>query len=437
MLTALVESGDLPPVEERLPEDIAVLRPRDEIGQYSGPINLVGFFEGAGAYSQFTENSQQGLFINDPAYTQFYPNIAKGWEQAEDGLSLTVFLREGMKWSDGADLTADDVVFWYEEILQDSELTPNIDPDWTPGGELMGVNKIDDYTVEFTFSVPYHRAVEVFAPERPYTPAHFIQQYMPKYNDDAEALAEEEGFDSWQQAVQFHDATTSDSYDRSTLTPTTNPWLIADIGADSILWERNPYYWRVDTAGNQLPYADSLLVIMTDNIKTTGPVKSMAGELDINESGLAIADFPVLKRNEEQGNYTVNNWLNAASSNAMALLPNYTVDDPELREIFNDVRFRQALSLAINREEISENVFLGLVEPFTGPTSPVWPGYEDWMGTHFAEYDVDQANALLDEMGLEWDEAQEVRLTPSGKPLSFLFEWGNGMVGLFPRICWN
>ncbi|MBV7328354.1 ABC transporter substrate-binding protein [Chloroflexi bacterium TSY] len=422
ILAALVESGDLPAVEERLPVDVGVLRPRDEIGTYSGPINLIGFFEGAGAYSQFTENSQMGLLVNDPAYTGFFPNAAKAVEQAEDGMSITIYLREGLKWSDGDGLTSEDVVFWYE-LLQDEDLNPNIREDWKPGGELMGLNVIDDYTVEFTFSIPYHRATEVFAGSRPFSPAHFLKQYMPEYSDGAEALAEEEGYESWQQALQFHAGLNDDYYDRDPLAPTINPWVIADIGADSVLWERNPYYWRVDTVGNQLPYADSLLVIMTENVKTTGPVKSMAGELDINESGLTISDFPVLKRNEADGNYTVHTWLNAASSNAMALMPNYTVANEELREIFNDLRFRQALSLAINRAEISENIFLGLTKPFTGPTSPVWPGYEEWMGTHFADYDLERANALLDEMGLEWDEAQGTRLTPGGEPLSFIFEW--------------
>jgi peptide/nickel transport system substrate-binding protein len=426
MLAALVSSGDLPPVEERLPKDVAVVRPRDEIGQYGGQLRVIGFYEGAGAYSGLTESMQATYMIMDPNYTSLQPNTVKGMTLSDDGLSLTLFLREGLKWSDGDDFNAKDIDFWYNDLLQNPELTPNISDSFKPGGELMGLNVIDDYTVEFTFSTPYYRAPDVFSTGGSgdfYSPEHFVKQYMPDYSEGAEALVEAEGYETWQQAVQFHAGTADDYYDRDTLAPTLNPWIIKDIGADSVLWERNPYYWRVDIAGNQLPYVDSILVIMTDNVNNTAPVKSLAGELDLNEVGLAIDDFPVFKKGEEAGNYKTYLWDRLDQSHAMGFALNYAHPDPVLREIFNDIRFRQALSLAINREEIAENVFQGLVEPFTAPVSPVWTGYEDWMGTYFAEYDVDRANALLDDMGLEWDADHKWRLRPDGERLTILGQW--------------
>ncbi|MEM7536388.1 MAG: ABC transporter substrate-binding protein, partial [Chloroflexota bacterium] len=293
-----------------------------------------------------------------------------------------------------------------------------------PGGELMGLNVIDDYSFEFTFSIPYYRAVEVFAGGEYYAASHALMKYMPAHNEEAEALAEEEGYESWQQAFQFHAGTSDDYYDRDTTMPTLNPWIISEIGADSVLWTRNPYYWRVDTAGNQLPYMDEVLVIMTENVNATAPVKSLAGELDINDFGLGIDDFPVYKKGEEAGDYKVHLWPRLDQSHAMGFAFNYTyAPDEVLRELFNDLRFRQAMSLAINREEIAENVFLGLVEPYTAPVSPAWPGYEDWMGNYYGEYDVEQANALLDEMGLEWDENGEWRLRPDGETLTVPGEW--------------
>lgn len=423
MLAELVASGDLPAVEERLPVEVAVVRPKDEIGQYGGEVRVIGFYEAAGAFSGLTEGMQMGLFMMDPDYSAFHANIARDWELAADGMSLKVHLREGMKWSDGDDFTTEDVQFWHEDILQDPELTPDVEERFKPGGEIMGLNVIDDYTFEFTFSEPYFRAVEVFAGNDTYRPAHALKPYMPKYSDGAEALAEEEGYEGWQAALQFHAGTSDDYYDRDPSMPTLNPWVIKDIGADSVLWERNPYYWRVDTAGNQLPYIDQILVIMTESANATAPVMSLAGELDINGLGLALDDFPVYKQREAEGGYKVYLRERLDQSHALGFAFNFTHKDPILRELFNDLRFRQAMSLAINRNEIAENVFLGQVRPYTAPVSPVWSGYEDWMGNYFGEYDVEQANALLDEIGLVWDENNEWRLRADGEILSLQGEW--------------
>jgi len=427
MLAALVESGDLPPVEERLPKDVAVVQPQ-EIGQYGGEMRLLGFYEGAGAFMGFGEDQQQGLGALHTclvAPPKFYPNVAKGWDLSEDGKSLTVYLREGMKWSDGADFDADDFAFWYE-IIQDPELNPTVSDNWMPGDVLMGFNKIDEYTVQYTFAVPYYRAIEVFSGSLPCAPEHFLKQYMPKYNDGAEALAKEEDYETWQLAFDFHSSFASDNYDRDVTAPQVNPWIIKELKPDLVIWERNPYFWRVDTAGNQLPYLDALNVIMSADHNTVGPLKTMAGELD-HGAGLALKDLPVLKQHEEQGDYTTFLCPRIDQSHAMGFALNYTHKDPVLRELFNDIRFRQALSLAIDRDEISENIFLGQTEPWTAPVSAAWTGYEDWMGAYYAEHDVARANALLDEMGLEWDDAHEYRLRPDGETLflqgEYCTEW--------------
>jgi len=421
MLADLVKSGQLPPVNERLPKDVAVVRPREFIGVYSDQIRTIGYYEGADIFTQFTEDMQQFLLTTDPKYSRFYPNIIKGWELSDDSKSLRIYLREGMKWSDGDDFNADDFAFWYTDMLQDPELTPEISEYWKPGDQLMGFTKVDEFTVEYTFAIPYYRAVDVFAQGFIFAPEHFIKLYMPKYSDNAEALAKGEGFETWQQAVQFHAGTTGTPFSSDPRAPTLNPWILKDKGAASVLWERNPYYWRVDTAGNQLPYADTIMTLVTDNIAATGPVKAMSGELDfVDYSALNISDFPVLKQNEEKGNYKIYSWERLDDSFAMGFALNYTHKDPVLRQIFNDIRFRQALSLAINRDEISETLFFGLPHPFTSPASPAWTGYEDWMGTYYAEYDVDRANALLDEMGLQWDNNHQWRLRSDGQPLTII-----------------
>ncbi|MCJ8323329.1 MAG: hypothetical protein HRU29_04550 [Rhizobiales bacterium] len=411
-----------------MPTDVSVVRPSQFIGEYSAtPLKLLGTNGGAGIESQFTESMNQGLFTTDPGYSKFVANVAKGWDLAEDGKSLTIYFREGMKWSDGDDFTANDIVFWHKEVLQNEDLGFPVPERYSPGGELMGLEKIDDYTVKFTFSIPYFRSIEVFARDEDIliAPEHFIKRYMPSYSDGAEALAKSEGYGSWQLAVQAHANTTAQmGFTKDPLLPTLNPWVLEDISSTSSLWVRNPFYWRVDTSGNQLPYADSLLIQLTDKRETTGPIKTLAGELDFTDyTGLALTDYPVLKAGEAKGGYTVSLWPRADQSHAMGFALNYTHSDPYTNKIFNDVKFRQALSLGLDRDEISENVFFGLVEPYTAPMSPLWSGYEDWMGTYFAEHDVERANKLLDEMGIAWDANNTWRIRPDGERIIITGTW--------------
>ena len=429
MLSAMVETGELPPVEERLPSEAAVVRPSEFIGEFGGELTLIGWDEGGGWFSQLMEDMQQGLFMTDINAQNYYPNIAKGWELSEDGMTFTIFLREGMKWSDGDDFNADDWVFWYESILQNPELTVDISNVYMPGGELMGLSKVDDYTIELTFAEPFFRAVEAFSRVSPYQPEHFLKQYLPEFNENAEALATEEGFETWQQAVQYHADGGSYTYDLQR--PQLYPWVISSVEPGSVVWSRNPYYWRVDPAGNQLPYIDTVLTLIFDIQSATSiaPVRLMAGQVDWEIMGLSIGDYPVLRQNEEAGNYRVYLFEDTATSTALGFALNYTHKDPILREIFNDLRFREALSLAIDRDDINETIFFGLTQAYTAPASPAWSGYEDWMGTYYAEHDVDRANALLDEMGLGWDANHEWRLRPDGQVVSILGEWATEYLG--------
>jgi peptide/nickel transport system substrate-binding protein len=419
-LTAQVTAGKLPPLEQRLPKDVAVIKTREgSVAKFGGEMHVLGYMDGTNLYTTFTEDMTQGLSAYDVNNIR-HPNIAKSWELSADMKTLTVNLRQGMKWSDGVDFNADDFVFWYEDILQNKDLNPDINPGFMPGGQLMGLKKIDDYTLEYTFAAPYPRAVEnivgrIIYPI--YSPAHFFKQYLPKYNPDANALAESEGATTWQQAVQAHS-----SYASDTKAPRLNPWILSEISSSSALWVRNPYYWRVDMDGNQLPYIDSLLVTIVESFENTVTIKVMTGEDQYEITGLSISDYPVLKQNEAQGDYKVYLYPDTTTSTAMGFALNYTVQDPELNKIFNDLRFRQALSLAINRDDISQTIFFDKTVPFTSPASPAWTGYEAWMGTYYAEYDVNKANALLDDMGLKWDSAHQYRLRSDGKPLEILGE---------------
>ncbi|MEM7734291.1 MAG: ABC transporter substrate-binding protein [Deinococcota bacterium] len=418
-LAEQVAAGTLPPVEERLPmrEDILVVQPRDQIGSYGGEITFNATNPTSFGNTGFTAWDQQ-LMGYSTNWEVIFPQIAKSIEMADDLLSATVTLRQGMKWSDGAPFTADDIMFWYESIMLHPEL-PNLPGQLRPGGDPIMIEKIDDYTVRFSFTVTHPAfplSVVRDAPGFPMAPRHYLEKWHIDFNEDANALAEEEGFNSWIDAFIFHYDGQTGQNDFDPDMPVLKPWKLASIDEfGNKFYERNPYYWKVDVEGNQLPYIDSqvrLIVAEPEVVK----LQVQAGEIDYGFYNLEVTDLPVLRAGEESGGYTTLLW--PAAQGAMNKYQfNITVNDPVLNEVFNDLRFRQAMSLAVNREEINETLFFGLAVPrqWGVPSSSVF--YEDWMGGHFAEYDPDQANALLDEMGLERG-SDGVRLRPDGEPLT-------------------
>ena len=424
MLAALVAEGKLPPVEERIGQDPMVVRPAFEIGQYGGILRGAG---PEGFAGHLIEESQQPMAKWPPDASIFYPNIPKSWELSADEKVFTLHLRRGMKWSDGEDLDAEDFEFFFESILKSEEITgviPEPRERYRVGGELMTMRTIDRYTVQYTFAVPYFNAVRSgWARGRAFAPAHYLSQYHIEHNPDAASLAKSEGYETWIEAFAAHHSDRGHSgslpvgYSFTDL-PVTDIFYLKEDGPGVQFWERNPYYWKVDTAGNQLPYADGIQRLKLQNPPQIVPGKLMAGELDWPGSGhMDIGDLPVYRRNEESGGYRVYLWPDQSRSTPIAVAFNYTHKDPVKRQMFNDLRFRTALSFAINRQEISDKLYNGLAEPFIPAVPSHWTGYEDWMTTHNAEYDVDRANRLLDEMGLAWDADRTWRLQPDGKPI--------------------
>lgn len=421
MLADRVAAGELPPVEERLPEreDIQVVQPRESIGTYGGEITFNATNPNSFGNTGFTAWDQHlmGFSTN---WEVVFPQVAKSIELSDDLTTATVTLRRGMKWSDGQPVTADDVMFWYEDIMMHPEL-PNLPSQHTPGGEPVVVEKVDDFTVTFTYAQPYAAfpvAVARFDAGFPIAPRHYLEQWHIDYNEDANALAEEEGYDSWVGAFEFHYTGQTGQTDFDPNLPVLKPWVLEQIDEfGNKFYVRNPYYWKVDTEGNQLPYIDrQIRLLLTEPEVVLLNVQS--GDIDYGFYNLEVSDLPVIVAGEEEGNYTTIMW--PADQGAMTKYQfNITVSDPVLNEIFNDIRFRQAMSLAVNREEINETLFFGLAVPRQWGVSSASPFYEEWMGSYYAEYDPEQANALLDEMGLEMG-SDGVRLRPDGEPLSIV-----------------
>ena len=435
MLAEMVAAGDLPPVEERLPDDPYVVVPYQEIGQYGGYAFMGRDGTGHWGDAHLLIGIEQLNRIAGDLSTQA-PNVATGHELSADARVLTVKLREGIKWSTGEPFTTADIRFWYEDIILNEELTPNPARFLQPGGELMKMNFLDDHTFQFAFAVPYPVVVEWLPhPNRGVTPIkhakHYFSQFHPTYvgAEKAEALAKEAGFENWVQHFSDLNNSWSELPKFNTERPMLTAYRLAEIGTDLARWERNPYYWKIDVEGNQLPYMDGINVELLQDLQVFAG-KIIAGEMTISIGWYApLSDYPLLKQNEEAGGYTVELWPSLEGS-ATLFQANRTVDDPALLPIFSDSRFSHALSLALDRDEINEVVFQGLGTPRQHTLIKESIYFEPRFAEAYAEHDLARANQLLDELGLTWDANREWRLLPDGNRFSVVMDTGSAVLAI-------
>ena len=412
-----VAAGELPSVEERISEEPLVVEPLEEIGQYGGILKSGTLGIHSGGPDPRSTRMQAWLAV-DPISGAVIPNVAKAWDLSKDMKTLTLYLRKGMKWSDGVPFTAGDVMFWYEDIVLNKEITPVVETQWCPGEKPVKVQKVDDYTVQFEFVVPYPAIMGLLAADYNdvglHYPKHYLEKYHIKYNPRANEIAKEEGYDFWWQCFNVHRAIVEPDQDPNR--PDINPWVLKKITVKGDKhFGRNPYYWKVDTEGNQLPYIEEMYRIVTKSTEIMD-LKLMSGELNYGGCKLSFEDYPLYKQGEKKGNYRAL-LLDGDVRNNQGMSFNLWHKDPVLRKIFNDVRFRQALSLAMNREKVNEVLYLGMAKPWQATVGPRCSFFEDWMGKYYTEYDLKKANSLLDEMGLNWDKNHKYRLRPDGKPL--------------------
>ena len=294
-------SADLPPVAERLPNQPLVLEPVEEVGTYGGTWRMVDYDDTLGWTRQTIWIEPFVKFNRD--LNGIRPNVLESWEWNDDATGLTLNFREGMKWSDGEPLTANDYLFWWNDMVI-NENVPVEAPTWTrPGGEDMIVEKVDDYTVRLGFSEPNPLFLE-FAGRGHYNsaqqivPAHYLKQFHPDYSDAENS----------DELMKRYDTNTRLQYPDM---PTFLAWKVKQFNSgQSALFERNPYYWKVDTAGNQLPYIDNLEVQISSSGSANEQVtlKAIAGELDMQTRDIDLKDISLVLENAEAGDYRVLMW---------------------------------------------------------------------------------------------------------------------------------
>jgi len=392
----ITNNPELPPVEERVPDEPLVVVPYEGIGVYGGTFHALSNATEAGT-SDFLSVRHVNLVRYSDDYVTIEPNVAKSWEWNDDFTEITFHLREGHKWSDGAPFTANDVAFWLNDIVLNPEVYENT-PGWVQFGDgTMTIEVIDDTTFKFKFPVPTPGILSFFATSfrQPFQPQHFYEAKVADGMSFVDAVKLYYGLSDWTDVPSPLLSGEADD-----VKPTLESFILVDETTEGRHFVANPYFYMVDTVGNQLPYIseqDELYVPDTEvrNLKITN------GEVDYKVQAISIIDYPLYKDHEEDGNYTVDLGFGVGSTEFYGF--NLTHPDEGLREIFNDLRFRQAMSLAINRDEIVELVYLGQAEPMQA--TPADPNTVTFVTEEhkkaFVDYDVNTANALLDEMGLK------------------------------------
>ncbi|HEX9410024.1 MAG TPA: ABC transporter substrate-binding protein [Methylomirabilota bacterium] len=425
-LAELVKAGKLPPVQERIGQDPLVVKPLREIGKYGGTWRraFTGPFDTSNGH-RVAQNDK--LLYYDYTGTKLVPNIARAWEVSPDGKVTTLSLRRGMRWSDGQPFTADDFVFWYQDVYNNKDLVPTPLTVMTIGGKPIAIEKIDAATIRFVSPEPYYALPTVLASVwgighharwgrsalGGFAPAHYLKQFHPKYvsKEDLAKKVAELNFDGW--VTMFKNR--NDAC-RNVDLPVVTPWkTTSPLTTPTWVLERNPYSVWVDTDGNQLPYIDRIRMTLGESLEVIN-LRAIAGEYDSQARHIDISKLPVLLENQQKGAYRV--YLDPSDQGAdVGLFCNQTYEkDTEIAKWLSTREFRIALSHGIDRAQINETFLLGLGQ--TGSAAPgertlYFPGPE-YKTLHTA-YDVKKANEMLDKLGLSKKDGEGYRLRADGK----------------------
>lgn len=424
---AALAQGELPPLEQRLPENPLVVTPHERVGQQGGTWNhaLVG---GGSLSMMFRYQAYDPLIRFNADWSEAVPNVAESYEVSEDSRVHTFTLRRGHKWSDGEPFTTEDVRFWYEDVFLDSEAGLTGQTYWFSGGEVGKLEIVDDVTFRVVFKEPNGFFATQLAhsnqDQLTRTPSHYLKQFHIKYNEKANELAAERGFDSWIALFQREHGLSEDNvHFQNSARPTLNAWMFTSApGEDTerVVSVRNPYYFKVDTEGTQLPYFDRINYQMVSDPEVL-VLKVLQGEVDMIDQYInAPINKPVLYDGQESGNFHFYT-LKETAANVMVFMLNLNHTDPVKNELFNRRDFREALSIAIDRQALIDAVFVSQGAPAQPSIVEGDPLYNERLAKQHTEYDPDRANEILDGIVPDRD-SEGYRLDSEGRRLTIIFE---------------
>ena len=421
----LVKSGKLPPAEERLPLEPLVV-PRKG-GVYGGTMRLAGTDTDPNDWNVRNNGAMQAIPMRlSEDLSTVVPNWYTDSKYSDDKTTIHCTIRKGSKWSTGVAHTVDDWSFWRDYVTADPDVTPTPFSYYTAGGEVLQIKKIDDFTFDIVFKTPQPMFVKsCFAhclgfwgnhlmPVDYLKPFHI--QFNPKANDEAKAA----GWESWG-ALLFFKNKAEDSMAPGV--PTTSAFQMTSVQPDGVKMGRNPYYFAVDQEGKQLPY---IAEIAEEKVAKDEVVyaKTVAGEID--RQGIQFKDYETYKGAGDKAGFQIYDWTQV--QNYLVFSWNQNFPDETWRTIFQDVRFRRAMSVALNREEMNQVAFAGVATPSQFTCDRSHAAWKEEYAKAYAEFDQAKANTLLDEIGLKWDAKHELRTLPSGKPAEMSTLFVNWMV---------
>ncbi len=418
-LTEMVEAGTLPPVEERLPSEPLVHLTgamSDGVGEYGGVFRhviggrpegwnwLAGQHQGWGGINM----AIQECFVRNGPLWQVkaedqsgpLPNLAKSWDWNEDRTELTLHLVEGVKWSDGDPFDTEDVAFWWDDNIQDDNVASRMSKDGMGEGTTLEV--IDAHTFKFVFQQPQGptRVQSLAYIQGCPGPSHILKQHHPAHNSDS-------NYDDYRN-VQPADM----------LPPVVlGPWVPVVHRPDEIvIMRRNPFYWKVDEAGNQLPYMNEMHFKLTSwSDRTT---QAVAGTGDFSNMENPGNYVEALKQSQAEDAPTKAQFGPRVLSWEIQLNYSETVGvqddiDTELRGLFRNKDFRVALNHAIDRDAVGQSIARGpFTYPYTGGFSVGSP-YYDVSSTVYFPFDKAKAESMLDTLGLTDTDGNGVRNLPN------------------------
>lgn len=421
-LAAEVAAGKLPAIGDRLPMDVDVMDMKavgKVPGKYGGKLRLL---MGKQKDTKMMMVYGYARLIAYDHELNFAPDILHSFD-VKDEREFTFHLRKGHKWSDGHPFTAEDFRYYWEDMATEKTIArKGLPTALLVDGEGPKFEVLDAATVRYTWSKPNPNFIPWITRPRPlllYRPAHYLKQFHAKYADVAKlnAAAEAEKKRDWTQVHSDRDRWyRMDNPDR----PTLQPWYNSvKPPSERFVFKRNPFYHRIDKNGRQLPYVDEVVV----NLGATNmvPARTGSGEADLQARYLRFDHFTFLKESEARYDFAVRLWRKARGSQ-IALFPNLNAKNPVWRDLFRDVRFRRALSIAINRAEINQVIYYGLAKESQNTVLEESPLYRDKYRSAWTEFDPKKANALLDEIGLTERNDEDVRLLPDGNPLVITVE---------------